>query len=332
MPFTVRFNDQNPAFIVEDQETVLDAALRQNYDFPHSCCEGICGTCSGQIIEGHVWYSTPEHLDLNEEEQKKGIALFCSAFPQSDLLISVPGLIPPPSKPPVLLPYETIELNLLSKDIYQVILRPSEQGFDYLPGQYIEIHLPNQEAKAFSIAKAPSNNQTLELHIRGQENNFYAQNLIQCLKTDQKINLSGPFGHCFYHNTPKQNSIMIAVGTGFAPLKAILETALPVSSEPISLFWGGKSLDDFYQLELLKKWKSDYPLFSFYCVLNQTKVPDGWHGEQGDLLNCVIKNHPSLKNHHIYISGAPELTYEALSVFEKHDAEIAYIYSDAFDL
>ena len=180
MPFTVRLAQHGSNFIVEDDETILDAALRQNFDIPHSCCEGICGSCAGQVIDGLVRYDHPEQLIFDEAERAEGKALFCSARPESDLLIDAPGIdIPAHNTALKTYHYRLVSLDLIAADVYQALLAPESTPLHYLAGQYIEISgLQAETAKFFSIANAPNAANTIALHIRCQGNNTYAQKLI----------------------------------------------------------------------------------------------------------------------------------------------------------
>jgi len=332
MPFTVRLAHQNNSFIVNDDETILDAALRQNVDIPHSCCEGICGSCEGQIIDGNITYSQTENLVLDEADRAQGRALFCSAKAASDLLIDIPGCTIGANS---ISQYEYIleKLDPIGDDIYQAILSPKDKAVEYLAGQYIEVFLPEQEPKPFSIANAPNPQQQLELHIRVQANNIYAAQLIEWLKTHKTLQIAGPKGRCFYHPQPQMPMILLAVGTGFAPIKAIIEAAFADHvTQSIDLFWGGKIPQDIYEFELVKQWEKQYPNFHCYPILASDQKFANWKGEYGNILEAVIQHRPQLHQHHIYFGGPIHLTTHGLEKFTEHGAQTCYMYSDAFDL
>lgn len=334
MPFTVRIAHQNSSFIVNDDESILDAALRQNFDMPHSCCEGICGSCAGQVIDGVVEYAHPEQLILDESERVEGQALFCSAYAASDLLIDMPGMGVPLHNANVhTYLYQLKSIEPIGIDIYQVLLLPEAKPLPYLAGQYVEVCLPGESAKLFSIAHAPNAQQLIELHIRCQSEHSYAQRLINHVKEHKTLALRGPLGNCFYHPKPKLPMILIAVGTGFAPLQAIVEQAFAEEKPPeIAFFWAGKALGDFYQLTHAEKWASQFPSFRLFPILDSPTPIDNWQGAVGNVLDSVLMHYPNLANHHIYFAGPTQLTLDALDRFLDHGAQMCYLYSDALDL
>lgn len=333
MPFTVRIAHHSSAFIVEENETILDAALRQGFDMPHSCCEGICGSCAGQIIDGVVRYDHPDQLLFDETDRAAGNALFCSAYAESDLLIDMPGMSFPLEKTVPTYTYQVLSLKLISVDVYQVLLMPESKPMPYLAGQYIEACMPNESGRFFSIANAPDIKHNLMLHVRCQANNLDTKKFIDYLAQHQAITLRGPLGHCFYHPKPALPTIMVAVGTGFAPMKAILENIfLDSTSTPCTLFWAGKSLADLYQLPLVQQWLTAYPNFHFVPVLDCPEPIQDWQGVMGNVLDHVLQRYPQLANRHIYFAGPAQLTFDALDRFIEKGAQTCYLYSDAFDL
>ncbi len=333
MPYTVRIAHQKKSFIVSEDETILDAALRQNFDIAHSCCKGICGSCEGQIIEGNIHYDATDHLVLDEQERVKGRALLCSAKADSDLLIDVPGINIPVTSSAATYEYALVNLERISKDVYQALFYPQAMPLHYLAGQYVEVYLPGQEVKPFSIANAPNEKDILELYIRCQEDNAYAKTLIAHLESTQALTFKGPFGRCFYHPKPAMPMILLAVGTGFAPMKAILEQAFkaPLTHE-VSLFWAGKSPEDIYYLELTSRWEKKLPNFRCVPILSSESRDPQWPGVYGNILDLVLEYAPNLANHHIYFGGPMQLTFDGLERFVQHGAQTCYMYSDVFDL
>ena len=333
MPFTVRIANQNKSFIVEANETILDGALRQNFDVEHSCCEGICGSCEAQIVDGRVSYLATDHLVLDENDRQSGRTLLCSAYAKSDLLLDISSCTFPPLRAPHHFTYALATLEQISADVYRAILAPTTTFVKYRAGQYGLVDLPDQEATPFSIANAPRDDHHIELHIRCQPDNTYAQNLLAHLEQHKTLRLQGPFGNCYYHPTPSMPNILIAVGTGFSPIKAILEAMFKQGLQhETRLFWAGKTRDDFYQLALAQQWAQEHTLFSVTPVLmSDTKLLE-WSGEYGNVIDCVANDFPSLAHHHIYFGGPMQLTFDGLERFIAQGAETCYMYSDVFDL
>ncbi|MCD6048447.1 MAG: NAD(P)H-flavin reductase [Gammaproteobacteria bacterium] len=332
MPYTIRIAHQQKSFIVEENETILDAATRQNFDIPHSCCEGICGSCEGQVIDGIVHYDETEHLVIDAEERAQGRALFCSAKACSDLLIDVPGMGVPAKQNIKSYTYTLQSLQLLKENIYQAFLLPIDKKITYFAGQYINVSLPGQESKPFSIANAPNHQGLLELHIRRQSDNLFAQQLIDHLQTHKTLTFEGPLGNCYYHPKPNMPSILLAVGTGFAPIKAILEEAFKnPSPHELSLFWAGKYPYDLYQMELAQQWEQTYKNFRFVPILASAETSLSWPGIYGNIIDIALDYYPNLAQHHIYFGGPIQLTMDGLEHFVANGAQTCYMYSDVFD-
>lgn len=333
MPFTIRIANQNKSFIVEDNETILDGALKQNFDIEHSCCEGICGTCEAQIVDGYVSYLATDHLVIDEADRHAGKTLLCSAYAKSDLLIDIPSCSFPPLRSPQTFTYQLISLKRISADVHRAILAPEAAPLAYRPGQYVMLECPNQETRPFSIANAPSEDHHIELHIRCQTDNTYAKALLTHLESTKNLRLQGPFGNCYYHPTPFMPSILIAVGTGFSPIKAILEAMFKDGlRHETRLFWGGKTLEDFYALSLAQQWANEHALFSITPVLMSDEQHLDWPGEYGSVVDCITNQFPSLSHHHIYFGGPIQLTMDGMERFLDQGAETCYMYSDVFDL
>lgn len=332
MPYTVRIAHQQRSFLVEETETILDAALRQDFDIPHSCCSGICGSCEGQVIDGVIHYDHTDDLVLDEEARAQGRALFCSAKARSDLLIDVPGIGLPSRNVLKTYAYVPITLSQLTPDLYQASLTPLNHKLSYIAGQYVNIQLPEQDAKPFSIANAPEADGRIELHIRVQPDNIFAKELIRHLQSGEKLILEGPCGNCFYHPNPHMPSIFLAVGSGFAPLKAILEESFKnPSPHEIALFWAGKHPEDLYQIALPQQWEKDHPNFQFIPILASAEKSLDWPGIYGNIVGIVSERHPNLAQHHVYFGGPMQLTLDGLEHFVAQGAQTCYMYSDVFD-
>lgn len=333
MPFTVRLNHHIGSFIVMEGETILDAALRQNYFIPYSCHEGLCGTCEGQIIEGRVEHYHANDIVLDADELACGKALLCSATPRSDILLEVDGITLPERDTGLTeFDYQLQSLTPLNSQLFQATLSPQETRLDYLAGQYIEVLLPDQEAKPFSIANAPLGEGEIQLHIRYQADNPYSCQLIDYLKREQRLRFRGAKGHCLYHPEPNLPTVLIAGGTGFAPLKAIIEQAVNDGlQQPWTLYWTAKTEADLYLHELATQWDRYIPNFRYVPILTGKSIPDSWTGATGSVYPNIRQQQHTLKDHHVYISGPPSLTYDAFEQLAALELQHYYLYSDVID-
>lgn len=315
-------------------ETVLAAALRQGYYFPHDCENGVCGTCKGRLLEGHVEYDEPILPGLTEEERETGYALFCSAKPTTDLSIQIDGVIGPEQLPLKKLTYTVEKLEQLTSTIYRAILSPpTNDSLEYRAGQYVELLHRDASPKPFSIANAPlSDDHQIELHIRYQPDNSYTAELLTEIQTSGQIRVKGPFGNCILRDEPAYPILFVAGGTGFAPLKAVIEQALSTGMQrPIYLYWGARTKEDFYMHDLAERWAKHVPNFHYIPVLSDKSEHANWQGRKGMVHEAVLQDHPYLAENHIYISGPTEMVFAACHAFKLHGADRALIYSDMLD-
>lgn len=317
---------------VKATETVLDAALRQGYQFPHDCLSGTCGTCRGRLLEGQVRYEDDDLPGLTDSEREVGYALFCSAKPASDLIIHIEGVVGPVQLPLKKVVYSVSSIEPLTKTAIKVILQPpANDQVIYRAGQYIEILQRDKSPKPFSIANAPlGNSKFIELHIRQTANNSYATELLAELKTGSLLTIQGPYGHCTLKQDPPFPSIFIAGGVGFAPIKALIEQALASNfTLPIYFYWGARTLTDLYMHDVALRWAKHVPNFYYIPVLSSPQQTDHWQGKIGLVHEAVIANHTDLSRYHIYASGPTEMVYAALHAFQAQGLDRSLMYSDS---
>lgn len=334
MQYTVHIKPKGYNLTVKAGETVLAAALRQGFNFPHDCQNGVCGTCKGRLLEGQVEYDEPLLAALTEAEREAGYALFCSAKPVSDLVIHVEGVLGPEQLPVKKLNYKIQILEQLTPTIYRVILQPPlEDHIYYRAGQYFEILHRDTSPQPFSIANAPlGDNKSLEIHIRSRPDNLSMEELISEMKTVGELRINGPLGNCILRREPAYPMIFAAGGTGIAPLKAIIEQALAEGvKQPIYLYWGVRILSDFYLQALITRWAKYLPNFHYIPILSGKDELNKWKGRTGWVHEAIIQDHPNLEHFHIYASGPTEMVYAALHAFKSHGLNRALMYSDVLD-
>ncbi len=295
---------------VNPGETVLEAALRAAYLFPHHCRNAVCGTCKGRILEGQVSYQDLL-LGISEAEREQGWALFCAAYPQSDLIIQVDGLQSHLQFPVKRLIYSVHLLQTITSQIFRVILKPPVDDFiQYHAGQYIEVLHKDANPLPFSIANAPLGENFIELHIRVSEP--AAKALLNTLQATGEVSLAGPYGHCIYANHGSLPTILLAGGTGFAPCKAIIEMALAEGlPQSLILYWGARTLADLYFHTELTRWAEALPNFHYIPVLSE----EHWQGRMGFVHEAVTQDYQDLSAAHVYAAGPPEMIYAAQKAF-----------------
>lgn len=332
MTYTVQLKPSGYTFTVTAEETVLAAALRQGYRMPYHCADKSCGACKGQLLEGQVYYDEPV-TTLSDDEREAGLALLCCAKPESDLLIHIDGVTATEPAIKKKLTYHVSQIELLSGDVYRVMLRaPLEDSLNFRAGQYLEILHRDTSPRPFSIASAPRDDNQLELHIRYLADNPFTIELLEEIKTTKQLRVVGPFGQSYYRSSPALPMILLAGGTGFAHLKAIVEQAyIEKFSLPIYFYWGARTSAELYLHDLVQEWMQLMPNFYYVPVLSAAPTSDNWKGRTGLVHEAVLVDHPDLANYHIYASGPPEMVYAALRAFQSHGLNRALMYSDWFD-
>lgn len=333
MTYIVHIKPSNHTLYVEEGETVLDAALRQDFIFPYSCQNAVCGTCMGRVIRGLVTYPFGDPEDLTDDEIREGYTFFCTATPSSDLVIEVNNVIAPSELSQKCLRYEVSAITALSPTTVKLLLHPKEKdSIVYRAGQYVFLIDEAGERRPYSIANAPTGGKHIELHVRHTPDNTFTQHLLPTLEKNPLVTLEGPYGHCIFHTSPKMPTLLLAAGTGFAHIKAILEQSLlSQHHEPIHLYWGARTREDLYLHEMALNWEKEYPHIR-YTPLLTNPASGTWDGRKGYIHEAVVQDYPDLSNYQIYASGPSELIFTALRVFETHGLRRDYMYSDAFSV
>ena len=247
---TIKPSDHS--YACEDGETVLAAAMRNDLMLPYGCRNGACGTCKGKILAGDVDYGPHQASTLTEDEKRAGLALFCCARPLTDLVIEVREVRRAGDIQIKRLPCRIESIEKAAPDVAIVRFKlPANERLQYLAGQYIDFLLKDGKRRSFSLATPPHDDQLLELHIRHVPNGFFTDLLFSQYKGREILRFEGPLGAFYLREDSDKPAIFVAGGTGFAPIKAIIEHALyhKLDREMV-LYWGVRSLRDLYLPDL----------------------------------------------------------------------------------
>jgi CDP-4-dehydro-6-deoxyglucose reductase len=333
--FKVRNTNTEATFTVNEGESVLDAALRQGVMLPYSCKNGTCGSCKGQIESGEVHYPFHPPLALSREDIGAGATLLCQAEPTEDLVIRVREIEAVKDIEVRTMPVRVIEKTLLTPEVMKIRLRlPKAQRLQFLAGQYLEILLPDDKRRAFSIASAPQSEDEIELHIRHVEGGGFTSWVFDSLKVKDILRIEAPLGTFFIRNDQvNRPMILMGGGTGFAPLKSMIEDLLAHGdTRPLHLFWGAASHSDLYLYDLVHGWASEYGHIRFTSALSEPgndKEASG--GFSGLVHEAVLDAYPSLGDIDIYMSGPPAMIDTARAAFLEHGAEQRRLFFDSFE-
>ena len=330
MSYQVNIQPSGHTLQVEKEESILEAALRQGIAFPYGCRSGVCGTCLGKVIEGKISYPDVLPLGLSEDDHQQGSALFCQAIAESNLTIEVAEIEAIGEIEIKTLPTKIASLRKLAPDVMEVLLKlPETERLQFLAGQYIDIQLPNNKKRAFSLANAPFNDEYLELHIRHVENGLFTGQVFNELTEKSLLRIEGPQGSFFLRdsNRPK---IMMGGGTGFAPLKGMIEQLIQEGLQvPIYLFWGARSEQDLYHKELAEKWAFQQEHITFIPVLSEPN--DHWQGETGFVHEVVANMFPDMSDFDVYMSGPPVMVEAGVAAFKQSGLSDEHMFSDSFE-
>ncbi len=329
----VTLRNSGKQFHVKADETVLAAALRAGLVLPYSCRSGSCGTCKALLLSGEVDYGTYQPQALSDAERGQGHALLCRAKARSDLVVEAREIIAAEGIEIRILPCRVAKMKLLAPDVMGLHLTlPRNRPFKYLSGQYIDVLLQGGRRRSFSIANTPSDEPELELHIRHLKGGAFSSHVFSNLRERDLLRFQGPFGTFFLREDTHRPIILMAGGTGFAPIKAIIQHALATSaSRPMHLFWGARARRDLYMATLAQTWADTRETFKFTPVLSEPAAGDRWRGETGWVHEAVIRAHPDLSEHEVYASGPPPMIEAGKSEFPEHGLALERYFFDSFE-
>ena len=333
MSFNVTIRSSGRKFEVDADEPILSAALRQGIGLPYGCKNGACGSCKGLVVEGSVEQAPHSSSALANDEKTRGYALFCCAHAQSDLEIDIREIAGVGDMPVKKLPCRVNALERAADDVMIVRLQlPANERLQYLAGQYLEFILKDGKRRAYSIATAPHADGPLELHIRHLPGGQFTDHVFSAMKARDILRFEGPLGTFFLREDSEKPIVLLASGTGFAPIKAIVEHAIHKKiTRPVVLYWGARTRADLYLEKLGEEWTAALPNFRFVPVLSEPLEQDGWTGRTGFVHHAVIQDLPDLSEHQVYACGAPVMVESALRDFTAHHGLPAEeFYADAF--
>lgn len=335
-------------FTVEGDETVLAAALRAGIGLPYGCKNGACGTCKGKVIEGRVVHGPHARSALSPEEEAKGYALFCSARPQTDLVIEARELTGFGDIPIRKMPCRIAKIERPAADVAIVSLQlPANERLQYRAGQFIEFILKDGSRRSYSIATPPHADEQIQLHIRHMPGGKLTDALFgiakdgfPALKERDILRMEGPLGAFFLREDNARPIILLASGTGFAPIKAIAEHIFykrinreepGKPARPVALYWGCRTRADLYMHELPERWAREQPNFTYVPVLSDARPEDRWTGRTGFVHRAVMQDFPDLSAHQVYACGAPAMVEAAKRDFiERCGLPEDQFFADAF--
>lgn len=328
MTYSVTLSETSDTFVIQPNEPILIAAERAGLQLVHDCRFGGCGACRIKLLDGKVSYEEPP-FGLTEEEHEQGYALACQAIPQSDLTIS--AQLRPEGFIPADYHVATIEkLEKLSHDVTHLILRiPTATEVSFHPGQYLNIMLDDGSPRSFSMA-SPPNGDLFDLHIRRVPGGFFTSRLESHYGVGDTLDVELPLGNFRHDAHSPRDLLMIAGGTGLAPIKSIIESLQRVlNTSRVILYWGVRRTEDLYLDRLLREWASEFTNFSYIPVLSE--ADDQWEGARGFVHEAVCRDHDDLSQFDAYLCGPPPMIAAAKRELPLRGLQIERIFADSFN-
>jgi CDP-4-dehydro-6-deoxyglucose reductase, E3 len=316
MSFTITLQPADRQFSVERDEAILPAAIRQGIGLPYGCRDGACGSCKSRLLQGRVIHGAHQVKALSAAEEEAGLILTCCATPQTDCVVearSVPGA----GEYPVLkLPSRVQSIERPAADVAVLRLQlPANQNLKYRAGQYVEFILQGGARRSYSMANAPhllGSPPAIELHLRHMPGGKFTDHVFTAMKEKDILRMEGPFGSFFLREDSSKPIVMLASGTGFAPIKAMLQhLQQSASTRPVVLYWGARRRADLYQHDWCEAQATLMPNLRYVPVLSEPTPDDAWTGRTGFVHHEVMHDWPDLSAHQVYACGAPVMVESA---------------------
>lgn len=324
MTFHIKLKDSPYAFEVEEGETILEGALRQGVDIPFSCQSGACSTCKGKVISGSFNYGGFPITGIDPDNDQND-ALFCCAFPSSDMEIS---LATDSHEYPPAQDFTCKVLNKQNLGAQMMLIRLQPlQNMRFRAGQYLEVKTPDKNYP-LSLANAPDN-PYVEIHLQILPEQAYSETLLKHLTEQTQIQVYGPLGEAYLREDSQKPLILVAGGSGFAPIKSILERLFTQGSKrEVHLYWGVRHPGLLYLNDTVEKWSKLLPSFKYIPVISEPCLE--WQGRRGLVHHAVLEDFSDLSGYEAYLAGPFAMSYAARTDFSQRGMPTTSMYSDAF--
>ncbi|MEY4756698.1 MAG: CDP-6-deoxy-L-threo-D-glycero-4-hexulose-3-dehydrase reductase [Pseudomonadota bacterium] len=310
MSFQISVEPSGLHFLADETETLLAAGIRQGIGLPYGCKDGACGSCKCKKISGTVVHGPHQAKALSDEEEARGLVLTCCAMAQSDVVlesrqVTAGGL------PVKKMPARVVSLEKKSHDVIMLKLQlPANDVMKFHAGQYIEFSLRDGSRRSYSMANAPHTLDvappTVELHIRHMPGGKFTDVVFSTMKEKDVLRVEGPYGSFFLREESGKPLVLLASGTGFAPIKALIEHMQHRGIvRPATLYWGGRRPADLYLADWVETRLAEMPHLRYVPVVSNAEAEDHWTGRTGFVHQAVLQDFPDLSGHQVYACGAP---------------------------
>lgn len=336
MSFQVSVQPSGRSFNVDKDETILAAGVRQGVGLPYGCKDGACGSCKCLKVSGDIHLGTYQSKALSDEELAKGMVLTCRATALSDVVLESRQVTSADAFPIRKMPVRIATMEKMSPDVMRIMLQlPSTENVQYHAGQYVEFLLRDGSRRAYSIANAPhtlaAGAPMLELHIRHMPGGKFTDHVFGAMKEKEIQRIETPFGSFYLREDSDKPMVLLASGTGFAPIKALLEHMQHKNIQrPARLYWGGRRPCDLYMNDWVMAQLTVMPNLQYIPVVSDALPEDNWTGRTGFVHAAVFQDIPDLSSHQVYACGAPVVIDAAQRDYLKHGLPTEEFFADSF--
>ena len=316
--FQITIEPSGRSFSANPDETMLAAGIRQGIGLPYGCKDGACGSCKCKKLSGTVVHGTHQNKALSPEEEAAGLVLTCCGVAQSDVVLESRQVTSEGAFPIKKMPTRVNLLEKKSADVMLLKLQlPANDSFSYHAGQYVEFILRDGARRSYSMANAAHTLAAgLELHIRHMPGGKFTDHVFKIMKEKEILRIEGPFGSFYLREDSAKPIILLASGTGFAPIKAVLEHMLFKGiTRPTTLYWGGRRPTDLYLDDWVQAQLAAMPNLHYVPVVSDALPEDGWTGRTGFVHRAVLQDFPDLSGHQVYACGAPIVVDSARAAY-----------------
>ncbi len=336
MSFQITVQPSGRSFTADGSETLLAAGIRQGIGLPYGCKDGACGSCKCKKLEGTVVHGTHQSKALSEEEEAQGLILTCCATAQSDVVLESRQVTEAGAFPIKKMPVRVASLARKSDDVMVIQLQlPANDVMQFHAGQYIEFLLRDGSRRSYSMANAPHTLEAgapkVELHIRHMPGGKFTDPVFTTMKEKDILRAEGPYGSFFLREDSDKPMVLLASGTGFAPIKALIEHMQHQGIQrPATLYWGGRRPADLYMNDWIEAQLAHMPQLRYVPVISNAAPEDVWTGRTGFVHQAVLQDHPDLSGYQVYACGAPIVVESAQRDYAAAGLPADEFFADSF--
>jgi CDP-4-dehydro-6-deoxyglucose reductase len=333
--FEVTVEPSGRQFTVLPGETILAAGIRQGINLPYGCKDGACGSCKCSKVSGTVQLGPHQEKALSAAEAEQGLVLTCCATPGSDVVLHSRQVTAEGAFAVRKMPVRVSALERLNPDVMRVVLqKPATEALQFHAGQYVEFLLAGGARRSYSMANAPhtlADGAGIELHIRHMPGGLFTDKVFSAMKERDILRIEGPFGSFYLREDSDKPMILLASGTGFAPIKAIIEHMQHSNSQrAATLYWGGRRPQDLYLHDWVQARLAEMPHLRYVPVVSDALPEDQWSGRTGFVHQAVLQDVPDLSAYEVYACGAPIVVESAQRDYRAAGLPDEAFFADAF--